>query len=244
MYPVIVYFLSSLAKFLLWLFDWQPITDEFVEEFLRHPRKIVIFPHSTYWDFPIFATYGMTKWLDYETKVYAVMKPQLVDGIFGCFFRSFNCIAATRRDQTGGGFIERTGLQFANDSSFTILIAPEGTTKRVEWRTGYFYLAQQLNCPIQVMGLDYHRRCAVIKDIVMPTDLLTTEKHLKEIVATIPTLNPENSVVPSPQVKTSLYRWRNIVECFIWIILTYELLFDPIRALFFASMFIIIHLQY
>lgn len=230
MLPIVTYILSSLAEFLLWLFEWQPISDEFVDAFLRYPRKIVIFPHSTYWDFPLLAAYGMTKWQVYHGGVYAVMKPQLVNGYCGRFFKAFNCIAATPKHHSGGGFVEQTGLRFEHEPTFTILIAPDGTTKRAEWRSGYFYLAQRLNCPIQVMGIDYHNRCAVIKEMVIPTSLEETEQRLKEIMATIPTLHPEQSIVPSPRVKTSLYGTWNLFQCLFWFVLAIGAMYTPVTS--------------
>lgn len=235
MSPVVTYFLSPFARFLLWLFDWQAISDDFEKEFLLQPRKVVIFPHTTKWDFPILAAYALTKWSIYESRVYLVMKPQLANGPFAWFFRLFNCLAATRREEPGGGFIPRTVEQFKDQPTFTILMAPEGTVARNEWRTGYFHLAKNLNCPIQVIGLDYHQRCITMKIATLPITLETTEKQLKEDMATIPTLYPENSIVPSPLVKTSLYGKKHIVESCVWLGLVSGILYGPTRTLFLVA---------
>lgn len=243
MSPVITYFLSPLARLLLWLFDWQPITDDFEQEFLNQPRKVIIFPHTTKWDFPILAAYALTRWSIYRSRVYLVMKPQLANGPFARFFKLFNCLAATRREEPGGGFIARTVDQFKDEPTFSIIMAPEGTVARNEWRTGYFNLAKSLNCPIQVMGLDYHQRCVVMKIPVLPIILESTERQLKEVMATIPTLYPENSVVPSPRVATSLYGKKHLIESAVWIGVACGLLCGQTRSIFLVAISLsILHL--
>jgi 1-acyl-sn-glycerol-3-phosphate acyltransferase len=204
--PYLLWLLSPAAHLILWIFGWKPLTRKYIKAFKQHPKKVVIFPHTTYWDFPILAIYSLTIWSEYhDGGVHVVMKPQLVNGPFGKFFRAFNCLAATPKHETGAGFVSKTTEKMARLPRFTIFISPDGTTRRSEWKTGYFYLAKELGCVIQVVGLDYHNHCPVIKPAVVPGDLEATQKILKEQIATIPTLNPEQSVVPSPNVETSLY---------------------------------------
>ena len=196
--------LSPIARSVIWMTGWKPLSKEFIQALDEHPRKVVIFPHTTFWEFPIMLVYALTHWSLYKNNFCVVMNPKFVNGRFGWLFRRLNCIAATRREDTGNGFIKRTVERFKDSDKFTIVIAPEGTVAKNEWRSGYYYLAKGLGCPIQVIGLDYHIHRIVIKEAVMPLDPFKTEELLKRLMADIPTLHPKNSILPSNLVSTSL----------------------------------------
>jgi 1-acyl-sn-glycerol-3-phosphate acyltransferase len=213
------FLISAIATAVLWLTGWQLIDETLVRKFTQHPKKIIVFPHTTYWDFPILATYALTQWSRYhQEKVYVVMRQDLVNGYFGWFFRAFNCLGATR----GQNFVAHTREIFQDVQNYSILIAPEGTTRRAEWKSGYYYLSQVLACPIQVMGLDYHRHKIYIGNVVYPDKgLLATQELLKEEMATIPTLNPIQSVLPVPRnlpVSLTSGRWKFLLPIVIMLI--------------------------
>lgn len=219
------------------LLGWDPITPEFKKKFLETPRKVVIFPHTTYFDFILMALYASSEWEIYKSGVYTIVKPQLLEGPFGSFFEALNCIPATRLEEQGAGFIQRTITRFKDKATFTLLIAPTGSTRRSPWRSGYFYLAQQLQCPIQVIGLDYHRHCIMAFDPVFPTELSITQEVLQQQMAQIPPLYPENSILSSPQVVTSLcnftlFNLGIVIVIGIGIILLMQLILPPSFIIF------------
>lgn len=198
-------YIALIASSLLSFFGWQPISKEFKDTFRATTQRVVIFPHTTYWDFPIMLIYALTSWSDYNS-VYVVMKPQLASGPLGWFFRWLHCIPSTRREDSGKGFVKEVVDRLSRLSNYTLVIAPEGTVDRKEWRSGYFHLAKELGCPIQVMGLDYNHHCLVTKDpLVIVDNYEATEQQLKRLIATIPMLHPERSVTDAPNCRTSLY---------------------------------------
>ncbi len=206
-----------LASFILWLGGWEKITPEFRARFLRYPKKIVIFPHTTYWDFVILVLYGLVDWPEYHRKVYVVVKPQLLTGWKGRIFSYFNCIPATMREEEGKGFVSRTAARFVDQPEASIFIAPDGTIERSEWKTGFYHLAKLIDCPIQVVGLDYHLHCPIIYEPVAIGELEPTKALLVEQMSGITPLYPENSVVPHLRRPTSLFSYRNISTVLIWV---------------------------
>lgn len=219
---ILIFSLSNFASFVLWIFGWEPLPKEFKETFLATKKKIVIYPHTTYFDFPILAIYGLTHWNDYNKNIYVVMKPQLAAGWCKDFFSRFNCIPAPPKGEKGNGFVEKTVAMFRDKEEYSIVISPEGTTSKQEWRSGYYYLAKELNCPIMVIGANYCYHVPVIsKDLVYPEDdLPVVQGTLKTIMGNIPTLHPECSVVkprydirsnPSSLIDLDAFVFRGII---------------------------------
>lgn len=211
------YILSKIAANLLWLGGWSPLTPIFKETFFSIQRRVIIFPHTTLWDFIILALYALCEWPEYESAIYIIVKPQLFEGAKKHFFWFFNCIPATKREDRGQGFIDKTINLFTEKDNYSILISPEGTVIKNEWKSGYFYLAKGLNCPIQVIGLDYNIHTPImITPLVIPSDHRRAEKQLKEQMSTISPLYRKNSILNHPNLETSLFSFHNLPIASIW----------------------------
>lgn len=211
--------ISTTASFILWFLGWHQLDDAFLSKFLNEKRrKVVIYPHTSYWDFTLFAIYALSRWSRYRhANIYAIMASKFMQGKSRCFFEKFNCIPVA-----SGGFVQAIVNKFQKEEEFHLFIAPDGTTQRQEWRSGYFYLAQKLECPIQVVALDYHLHQPVIKEAVWPSSLQKTQSELKEISSTVPSLHPKNSVLCLPHVKTSVFaNKKNFTPIIVSILLTF-----------------------
>lgn len=188
--------LSYLARSIIYLAGWKPLSNQVIATFKEYPRKVIIFPHTTYWDFPITIIYGFANPTLLNLGVYFVAKPQLFSGLTGYIFRFLHCIPATSREESKKGFVNTTVQSLKNKSTVSIMLAPEGTTKLADWRSGYYYLAQGLNCPILIGGVDYTNRQLVLFEQAYSCDmpLIKLEQELKAQIATIPTLYPQNCI--------------------------------------------------
>ena len=237
------YMIAKIASSILWLVGWAPLTPSFKDTFFATPRRIIIFPHTTLWDFIILALYALSEWAEYESNVYIIVKPQLFEGAKKYFFLLFNCIPATKREEHGNGFIDKTINLFSEKDNYSILISPEGTVIKSDWKSGYFYLAKGLNCPIQVIGLDYHLHTPVIiNPLVIPSNYQQAEKQLKEQMSTFTPLYRKNSILKHPNIEASLFSFHNlpIVGICYWFYLIFASIV-PYPGLLWISLFGLIH---
>ena len=74
---------------------------------------------------------------------------------FGWLFRILRFIPSTRLEDSGNNFVKSTAKLLKQNNKNIILISPEGTIKVKEWRSGYFWLAKELNWDIRICGFDY-----------------------------------------------------------------------------------------
>ena len=144
-------FISIICKFLIFVFGWQ-FLDPFIVKTLQENQKgLLIFPHTTYFDFFTFNVFRFAYQID---NLHTVVN----EGIYRKhqkFFELLSCFPATAKERNNGGFVENTVSNFQNKLKYKILISPEGTLKKVPWRSGYWHIAKQLNIPIGVVGFDY-----------------------------------------------------------------------------------------
>ncbi len=95
-----------------------------------------------------------------ETKLF--QKP------LGWFLRSTR---STRTEQQNNGTVRQVVEQFNNRENFMLVISPEGNRKRVNrLRTGFYFIAQQANVPIVMIGLDFANKQVVISEPFYTTD--------------------------------------------------------------------------
>lgn len=152
MYWIIQLICSSL----LFLLGWHRLDTEKV---FTKRRVIHVFSHTTYWDFFFMVLYAGA-YQQYFTNIYTIMKPQPFR-LWGWFLHRINCIPATRAEDKSDGFVMKTAKFLSDKEHFMILISPEGKCDASAWRSGYYYLAQELQCGIQVVGFDFHLKTYV-----------------------------------------------------------------------------------
>lgn len=69
---------------------------------------------------------------------------------------------------------------FEREKDLFLLIAPEGTRKKVtEWKTGFYYIAQKAKVPLAIAYADHKTKTYGIGKIIFPTDY---EKDMKDIM--------------------------------------------------------------
>ena len=137
----------------------------FVSELPNTPKGVAIFgPHTSNWDFLI----GMAVVFALELRVAWMGKHTLFRKPFGRIARWLGGIPIDRR--ASQGMIPRMVAEFGKRDRFLLVIAPEGTRKKVpRWKTGFYYIALEAQVPIFVVGLDYPGKIISFGPLIRPT---------------------------------------------------------------------------
>lgn len=192
---------SVICRVTLLALGWKTYPPGHLDYYFPDRRVVVLFSHSSYWDFVIFLLYRLAH--PELSDVYAVMKPQPFR-YFGRILRWIGFVPASPLEKRGGGFVHSTIETFATVPRFSLLISPKGTIASAPWRTGYYYLAKGLDAQIQVAGLDYHRRGIAILPPRDPGRLPEIEPLLKKDMEVIHPLYPSQELHPEKVEETSL----------------------------------------
>lgn len=182
---------------LLGLWGWKlPNKDELTKIKRNDTGKtIIIISHTSYWDFFLLMLYRQSEPV-IGKNLYLVVKPQAFK-YWGWFLEPMGCIPATRSEDRGGGFVDKTTRNFRG-KNFRIVISPEGKLVSSEWRSGYYYLAKNLKASIMVAGLDYKNKKLWFGkrhsyDEIISTDYMTLQNELIKEMGQITPLYPQNS---------------------------------------------------
>ena len=153
MYTPIKFLINYFCRLILYLIGWKVMDDDLLDILRKTPKCVIIYPHTTYWDFVLMFFYKFS-YPELWDRLYPTINENSYNNNQWIFSR-INCIPATKKESTNGGFINNTIQQFKNKDSYIILMSPEGTFKSVEWRSGYYHLAKGLDIPILIFGFDY-----------------------------------------------------------------------------------------
>jgi 1-acyl-sn-glycerol-3-phosphate acyltransferase len=150
-------------------------------------KLLVVFaPHTSNWDF----VYGMAMVLSLKIKIYWLGKHTIFKKGFRRLLKSLGGIPVNRGDSKN---IIKDITAFANqEGGFLIGLSPEGTRKRVEnWKSGFLRMANSLECPILLVGIDYPSKVIKFTDLFYPTgdnqrDIDYLKKYYKDFIGKIP----------------------------------------------------------
>ena len=193
--------ISYIFKLILITLGWSLITQKQLETVKRNNKTILLFSHTSYFDFWILILFTLAQ-PEILEDVYVVMKPQpFSNPVFKFFLELFHCIPASRLEDRGSGFVERTVSFLKDKEKFHLLMSPSGTIKANPWRSGYYYIAKGTDAAIMVVGFDYEDKClsignasyhSVVNDIGTYENF---ETYLKKDMGQIIPYNPDNSSV-------------------------------------------------
>lgn len=133
-------------------------------EFPDYPKSVVIVAHHTSnWDFVV----GYPVSLIYRIKAYWVGKHTLFKKPFGGIMRWLGGIPLDR--SSSRNFVDQIVQTFEKRKELLLVIAPEGTRKRVDkWKTGFYYIAKGAGVPIICAFIDYKRKVAGFGLVLKP----------------------------------------------------------------------------
>lgn len=193
-------FLQYCAKFILIILEWKLASKSLIHALHSTSKAVIIYPHTTYWDFVLMLLYATS-----EPKLgndLICLVNQKFYNRFPRLMKLCGCTPTTSKETNNGGFIEETVKQYADKRKYKFLISPEGALRKCEWRSGYYWLAKNLNIPIIIVGTDYctHMlRYAGTFDI--SADLKTEQEKFQTLFKDIVPLYPECSYVKIPEPK-------------------------------------------
>lgn len=160
-----------------------------------------------------------------------MVKPQPFKYL-GFILRKFGAIPSTEFGVKNGGSVERIVEELKQQDKFALLISPKGTIINSNWRSGYYYIALELNAFLMAAGLDYEKKCILISKVIQnDKPLKEIEIHLKKKLTYIVPLYPEEEVF---EIRKHNENKRSIISSNRLIIMSFAIL-TPIIFLSFSQ---------
>lgn len=190
-----VYKPKYLARCILYMCGWKGIPQRLRDVF-DHPKLVLIYPHTSYWDTVYLVLHRLAYPKLLKNLTFLIGPYFLKIPILGCFLRSVGGIAATCVHTKNGGRTQEIIDLLNRREEFQLMISPKGTTRKSEWRSGYYHITEGTHAVITVVGFDYRQRRIMIYDPqnidmpLLPQELL--EKWLQDRMRELPQLNPQN----------------------------------------------------
>lgn len=118
---------------------------------------IIVAPHTSNWDFPV----GAAAKLALRLQATFIGKHTLFVFPLGIIMRALGGMPINRsRSQD---FVSTSVAEFAARESMVLVIAPEGTRRKVErWKTGFYHIAHGAGVPIVPVALNWGARAVQI----------------------------------------------------------------------------------
>ncbi len=149
------------GRFLAKLFGWKLIgTAPKEQNFI-----MAVIPHTSYLDFLVGKIFNL--YLGFP--IYFLIKKESFVFPIGYLLKAAGGIPINRNNPgaTMIYLIER----FQNNKKFVLVIAPEGTRKKVNhWKPGFWFFATKANVPIVPIGLNYKSKTCYIGESMYMTD--------------------------------------------------------------------------
>ena len=178
--------IALLSRFIFWIIGWK-VSGNYRKDIQR--KIIIVAPHTSNWDFPI----GILARAIIRDKIQYVGKHTLFKPPFGFVMRWLGGIPVNRTKSTN--FVRSVVDLYSKKEALTIVLAPEGTRKKVDrFKTGFYFIAKLAEIPIIMVRFNYSERTVQFADPFYTTedqenDLKYIENHFKGILGKI----PENS---------------------------------------------------
>lgn len=156
----------GIGRFLFKLIGWK------MEGDIPNVAKVVIIaaPHTSNWDFVI----GMIVIFALGLRLHWLGKHTLFNGPLAPLMRWLGGLAVNRT--AAHGAVKQVVDEFKRRQQFILAIAPEGTRKKVsQWKTGFYYIAEQAHVPILPVTINYHRQAIQICPVMIPSGDIDTD---------------------------------------------------------------------
>lgn len=129
-------------------------------------------PHTSNWDFLI--GLGARAVLDFNPRY--VAKKELFVWPIGWLFRKLGGYPVERKENTN--FVQSVVDIFNKETEFILTVTPEGTRSyNDQWKTGFYYIAQQANIPIVPVAFDYTTKKVIMHEAIWAKEPVETVIH-------------------------------------------------------------------
>jgi 1-acyl-sn-glycerol-3-phosphate acyltransferase len=130
-----------------------------------HKAVLIAAPHTSNWDLP----YTLMVAFCLNLRVYWMGKQSIFGFPFGAVMRWLGGIAVDRSKSNNLVAASAEAIRQA-DGPVQLIVPPEGTRGKVrEWKTGFYYIAQQAQVPIILAFMDYREKRSGLGPIFEPT---------------------------------------------------------------------------
>ena len=155
--------MRSLWRLFLYILGWT-----IKGSYPYHLKKCIVIagPHTSSWDFII--GLGVRSKLHLQ-HIKFLGKASLFKGPFGFIFRKLGGYPV-ERDQHHN-MVDQVVELFNSHDSFSLVLSPEGTRKKVErLKTGFYHIAKKAKIPIVMAGFDFLNKEFSFSDPFYPSD--------------------------------------------------------------------------
>lgn len=170
------------------IFGWK-IDKNFPKDLKR--CVLIAVPHTSNWDF----LFAIATFKAMKIDIKFTIKQSFVKFPFSVVTLPLGAISIDRskkeKNNKRKSMVEFMTELFTTRKNLVLIVTAEGTRKRVEnWKTGFYYVAQNANVPIALGYLDYKTKvCGIREKLIYPTNI---DKDMKEIIEYYTNSNPKH----------------------------------------------------
>ena len=136
---------------------------------------IAVAPHTSNWDFVV----GAATMFALDLRLAFIGKHTLFRGPLGAVMRWMGGLPVDR--SSPHGVVEESVQAFARTERRILVIAPEGTRKRVaQFKSGFLHIARGAGVPVVLASLDYQARCVRLGPTFTPGEDIEQERRKTE----------------------------------------------------------------
>lgn len=152
---------GKISRFILSLVGWEVV----IEEKPLPPKFVAaVVPHTSNWDFPL----GLLTRNILGVAIKYVAKDSLFKPPFGFLFYWLGGYPVDRSKRQH--FVDSVVDIFNEKEKFAIVLAPEGTRKKVnQLKTGFYFIAKKAKVPILLVKFDYGNKKVVVGKPFFPS---------------------------------------------------------------------------
>lgn len=149
----------GIGRAVLRLYGWSV-----VGEVPNLPKFVIaVAPHTSNWDFVM----GAAAMFALDLRLAFIGKHTLFVWPFSGFLRWMGGIPVDR--SSAHGVVAESVAAFRNAGERVLVIAPEGTRRRVaKFKTGFLHIARGAGVPVVLAALDYGERCVRLGPAIAP----------------------------------------------------------------------------
>ncbi|MDD4820024.1 MAG: 1-acyl-sn-glycerol-3-phosphate acyltransferase [Flavobacteriales bacterium] len=178
---------KSIATLVMWCIGWKLSVD--ADDHRKNHCVLVAAPHTSNWDL----VYALAALWKLKIPVRFLIKDYYTKNLlFGWFFRWLGGIGVDRSQRCN--LVEYAASLLKENDNLSILLAPEGTRKRVNtWKSGFYKIASSANVPIGMAFLDFKEKKAGLYGFVEPgLSYSDTLMAIREAYKNVHAAKPEN----------------------------------------------------
>ena len=181
--PIITPALRLLSRIATRISGWK-----LVGELPDFPKFVIVgVPHTSNWDFVLFLALALVLKADLRV----MGKKELFRWPLTGFFLWCGVVPVDRSKSQG--MVELTVKAIQEAERFQLVIAPEGTRKKVgQWKMGFYHIAKQANIPVVTGFVDSTTKtCGIGPTFTLSDDMEADIKSIKAFFKDKVGINPE-----------------------------------------------------